>query len=165
MAARRSQEYRFRTAFHAPLPFVFRWCTDYQPSDARLENEGFERRIVERGPRRVIFEDIEETPQGWTWRRHVVTLRPPDRWHSDSVGNYRDFQLDYRLRPLRDGRTELTFRGRRRPAILASKNPTVEEFRRSMDASWRHFRRHLENDYRRSLARRGTRRRSRPRSR
>jgi hypothetical protein len=158
MVARRSRTYRFRAVFHAPLPFVFRWCTDYRTDDARLEHESFERRILQRTSRRVIYEDLERTRNGWSWRRHVVTLRPPDRWWSDSVGNYRDFHLEYELRELPGGRTEMRFRGRRVPAVLASPNPPVREFVRSMENSWRHFGVELERDYRRS---RRTRRRAR----
>jgi hypothetical protein len=151
MVARRFKTYRYRIAFSAPLPFVFRWCTDYQPSDARLGHESYERKILERSRRRVVYEDVEETPGGWSWRRHVVTLSPPDRWRSESVGNYRDFRLEYELRELPNGKTELRFRGRRCPALLASRNPTSREFGKTMDVTWKFFRRALERDYQRSV--------------
>ena len=151
MVARRSRTYRFRTTFRAPLPFVFRWCTDYRPDDGRLEHETFERRVLSRTPRQVVYEDLDRMPNGWSWRRHVVTLRPPNRWWSDSVGNYRDFRLEYELRELPGDRTEMRFVGRRAPAILGSPNPPVREFVRSMETSWRHFGKQLERDYRRTL--------------
>lgn len=150
MARGSPKTYRFRVTFNAPLPFVFRWCTDYQPSDPRLEGESFRRRVLKRTARTVVYEDLEEASGGWAWRRHVVSLRPPNRWHSDSVGNYRDFVLDYELRELRGGGTELRFVGRRRPAVLGGPNPSSREFGRSMDATWKRFRRQLESDYRRS---------------
>jgi hypothetical protein len=165
MVAHRVTTYRYRIAFNAPLPFVFRWCTDYQPSDARLEHESFHRRILERGRRRVVYEDLEEVAGGWSWRRHVVTLDPPNHWHSKSVGNYRDIELDYALRELPGGRTELRFLGHRRPAVLGGANPTVREFGRSMDASWRLFRKELERDYLRSRPRPRKPRGGRPRPR
>jgi hypothetical protein len=151
MVVHRTTTYRYRIAFNAPLPFVFRWCTDYQPSDARLEHESFRRKILERSRRKVVYEDIEEIAGGWSWRRHVVTLGPPNRWHSESIGNYRDIELDYVLRELPGGRTEMKFLGRRRPVLLGGANPTAQEFGKSMEASWHLFRKHLERDYRRSL--------------
>ena len=33
-----------------------------------------------------MFEDLEDTPDGWSWARDVVTLRPPNRWHMESGG-------------------------------------------------------------------------------
>jgi len=143
--------YEIRSVFRAPLSFVFAWCTDYSAEDARLENESYLRRIVERSQRRVVYEDLEDTPQGWSWSRHSVTLRPPNRWRSDSVGNYRTWRLDYTLRPLTGGRTELTLRGVRRATGLASKNPPKAKLERSMRTSWAHFGRALEADYRKSL--------------
>jgi hypothetical protein len=152
MVARGWKAYRYRITFDAPLPFVFRWCTDYRPTDARLEGERYERRVLRRTPRTVVYEDLEETGGGWAWRRHVVTLHPPHRWHSDSVGNYREIVLDYELRPVAGGRTQMRFRARRRPSLLAGRNPSSRAFGSSMDASWRRFRRLLEDDYRRSVA-------------
>jgi len=160
MPASNVVNYEYRTSFRAPLEFVFRWCTDYQSSDAKLEQEPFVRRIVSRSARRVVYEDVEELPQGWSWRRHTVTLSPPSRWHSDSVGNYRNFVLDYELRSLPDGRTEMRFRGRRRPGLLPVKAPSAKAFYRSMERSWRLFRRQLESDYRRANATRGRSRRA-----
>ncbi len=145
-----SRTYRYRITFRAPLPFVYRWCTDYQSADPKLEGEEYERRILRRSRGTVVYEDLQPTPRGWVWARHVVTLRPPNHWHSDSVGNYRNYRLEYDLRRLPDGSTELRFRGTRTPTSLSSKNPTAREFQQSMDAGWVRFRRHLEREYRAS---------------
>jgi hypothetical protein len=157
MTPRRPRTYRYRTTFDAPLPFVFRWCTDYSPTDPKLEHEAFERRIIERTSKRIVYEDLEQLPKGWSWRRHLVTLRPPNRWSSESVGNYRDFHLEYELRALPGGRTEMRFRGRRVPAVLGGPNPSVRAFGESMETSWRYFRKDLEREYRRSLSHRASR--------
>src|SRR6266480_7786524 len=47
--------------------------------------ERYERRIIERSARRVVFEDLADTKEGWLWNRDVVTLRPPNRWHMDGI--------------------------------------------------------------------------------
>jgi hypothetical protein len=69
--------------------------------------ESYERKIIERKPRRVVLEDLEETESRWVWARDVVTLRPPNRWHMKNLGNRRDAEGDYVLSRLRDGRTQL----------------------------------------------------------
>lgn len=145
-----SPEYRYRITFRAPLPFVYRWCTDYAAVDAKLEKDRYQRKIVSRGPREVIYEDLLDGPKGWWWTRHVVTLSPPNRWHSDSVGNYREFRLDYELKEIDGDRTELRFRARRRPGALGKRNPSKAAFDKMMVHTWVNFRRHLERDYRQS---------------
>lgn len=167
MASRRFRSYRITIDFEAPLPFVYAWCTDYGPEDARLAGEdraiGLERRIVARTARRVVFENLYDEGPGWGWERHTVTLRPPDRWHSDGLGNYQEAHLDYRLIGLPGGRTRLEMRWRSRPAGLArgrrASRATIERFVRDL---WRLRRSVLERAYRRSrpavrsASRRGT---------
>lgn len=148
MAARPRATYRYRISFDAPAPFVFRWCTDYSPEDAKLEGEAYTRRVLHRSRRKVVYEDLEPTPDGWFWARHVVELEPPRRWHSESIGNYREYSLDYTLGTLPSGRTEMRFVGVRRPVGLGRANPSAAEFARTMDLTWRKFRRQLERDYR-----------------
>jgi len=140
--------YEFRSTFQAPLPYVFRWCTDYSPEDPRLEKENYTRRVLSRSARRVIFEDLYDEPVGWVWSHDVVTLSPPDHWHADIVGTHREWTIDYRLHVLPDGRTGLSFRGRRRPTPLGGRNPPKPQLVRELKALWRNFGRALERDYR-----------------
>lgn len=157
--ARRSSatSYEVRTILRAPLEFVYRWCTDYTAEDARYESETYQRRILRRSPREVVYEDLENTRRGWVWARHVVRLLPPDRWCSDSVGSHRTIALDYRLSPLPGDRTLLVLRARRRPYGIGGRNPAKSEWERSVGRSWARFARSLERDFR------GTRRRARAR--
>jgi len=143
--------YEFRHRFHAPLPFVYAWCTDYTPHDARLEGDDYTRRIVRRTARKVVFEDLNEQPTGWTWSRMEVDLRPPNRWHAESVGSHRSWSIDYELATRSRGITELRFRGKRRATELAGKNPPKATLERNLRGMWRNFGRALERDYRSSL--------------
>ena len=140
-------EYHVTTVFRAPLRFAFRWCTDFRTDDARLEEEGFERKIVSRSSRRIVYEDLEWARDGWHWAQYVVTLFPPDRWHAESVGNYRDATLDYRLTELAEGRTRLDLRWRRRPGPKGGRVPSKAKLERSSSRAWRSFARALERDY------------------
>ena len=147
-------EYRIRVSFEVPLDFAFAWCTDYTPEDASLEGESYQRKVIERTSHRVIFEDLEESDDGWNWSRDVVTLRPPDRWHMDGIGNRRDVTADYVLSALPDGRTRFDLRWSRRPKVPEAKKLTKTERETSTMRAWKRFAAAMEQDYRRSRRRR-----------
>jgi hypothetical protein len=149
--------YEVRAVFQAPLDFVYRWCTDFTPHDARYEAEEYTRRILSRSAREVVYEDLESSKQGWFWSHHVVRLMPPNRWHSDSVGSHRAVSLDYRLSRLPGDRTELILRARRRPYGVGGKNPPKSGWEGPVAQSWKNFGRSIERDYRKVAARRGRR--------
>jgi hypothetical protein len=143
-------EYHVNVSFRAPIDFVFAWCTDYTPMDAALEKEAYERKVIERTPRRVVFEDLEDSESGWDWSRAVVTLRPPNRWHMDAVGNNRDVVADYLLSSLPNGRTRLDLRWKRKPKVPDAKRRTRAEREASATRAWHRFATALEADYRNS---------------
>jgi hypothetical protein len=147
--ARTSRIYEIRTLFRAPLAYVYRWCTDYAPGDARLEKDDYTRKILTRNARSVVYEDLSETSKGWMWSHQVVTLRPPNRWHAEATGSHRHWSLDYELRELPDGGTELHLRGVRTPTQLG-KNPPKVRLERELQAMWANFGQALERDYRKS---------------
>src|SRR5438128_4115338 len=147
-------EYRIRVSFGVPLDFAFAWCTDYTPEDASLEGESYQRKIIERTPDRVIFEDLEESDDGWNWSQDVVTLSPPNKWHMDGIGNRRDVTADYVLSPLPDGRTRVDLRWSRRPKVPEAKKLTKAEREASTMRAWKRFAAAMEQDYRRSRRRR-----------
>ena len=145
-------EYHIRISFGVPLEFAFAWCTDFSPEDGKLEGETYRRKVVERTPRRVVFEDLEETKDGWQWSRDTVRLQPPNRWHMDAVGNRRDARADYRLTRLPDGRTQLDLRWTRRPKVPAAGKLTKAQREASTLLAWKRFRAAMERDYRRARA-------------
>ncbi len=140
-------EARVRAVFEVPLDFAFAWCTDYTPQDAALEGESYERRIFERTPRRVVFEDLEEGPSGWVWARDVVTLRRPNRWHMESVGSHRDVTAEYVLTRLGDRKTQLELRWWRRPHPPGKKVPRAQR-EKETGLAWKRFAAAMEKDYR-----------------
>ena len=146
--------YRISVTFRVPLEFMFAWCTDFTPQDASLEGESYQRKIIERTPRRVVFEDLEESDAGWEWSRDVVTLLPPNRWHMDGIGNHRDVTADYVLTPLSAGQTRLDLRWRRRPKTTEARKDTRVERETSARRAWKRFGAAMERDYRRTQRRR-----------
>lgn len=141
--------YRIDVSFRVPLDFAFAWCTDYTPEDAKLEGESYQRKIVERSRRRVIFEDLEETKDGWAWSRDAVDLEPPNRWHMDGVGNHRDVTADYLLSRLPDGRTQLALSWRRRPKDPEAAKLTKAQREADTLRAWKRFGAAMERDYKR----------------
>jgi hypothetical protein len=148
-------EYHVKAEFRAPMSYVYSWCTDFDPADDRREKEHYTRKIIERSRRQVVFEDLVDSDDGWNWARHVVTLHPPNRWHSDSVGTHREATIDYLLTPLAGDRTRLDLRWKRVPTALASAPASKAAIERSATQGWRNFARVLEKDYRKSQARHG----------
>jgi hypothetical protein len=142
--------YKVQADFRAPLDFAYRWCTDYDPGDAALEKEEYRRRVLQRSPRQVVYEDLEDTKDGWMWARHTVRLLPPNHWISNSVGSHREYLLDYRLSKLPNGKTRLTLTGHRRPAGVGGKNPSKAQWERNVRKLWSNFGRALERDYQKS---------------
>ncbi|HYK94118.1 MAG TPA: hypothetical protein VEY07_08790 [Thermoplasmata archaeon] len=147
-------EYVIHQTFRAPLRFVYDWCTDFTPSDAKWEGEKYERRILTRDPNRIVYEDVEWEGNGWFWARTDVRLRPPGRWQMESVGNRRLSRAEYALRTTRDGRTVLELRLRRKPSLVPAKKLSKRAREASVSRAWKNFARALESDYRRTLARR-----------
>jgi len=145
--------YEVRADFRAPLDFVYRWCTDFSDKDAVYEGDTYERRILRRTSKQVVYEDLQETANGWLWARHVVTLLPPNRWHSDSVGSHRDIRLDYRLSRVGAEGTRLTLKARRRPTGVGTKNLPRSKWEKSVHETWMKFGKAMEREYRQKRAR------------
>lgn len=143
-------EYHVQTTFNAPLRYAFRWCTDFTPNDAKLEREKYERRIIRRTPRQVLFEDLESSPSGWSWIRFTVTLQPPDRWHMEGTGSHVQIRADYRLSELPGDRTRFDLWWRRRPGLLEFTKRAKRMAEQNGTRAWQRFARVLNRDYRAS---------------
>ena len=143
--------YEIRHRLDAPLEFVYAWATDYTPQDAKLEKEDYLRRIIARSERTVDYQDLMDAGRrGWTWAHHHVTLAPPNAWHSDSIGSHRSWSLDYTLRALPDGATELTLRGTRIPTAIGAPKVARAVMEKELHKTWANFNRVLVKDYRAS---------------
>jgi hypothetical protein len=145
---------RAEATFRAPIGYAFRWCTDYSPRDPAIEKERYTRRILSRTPRKVIYQDLGPRGRGWFLNQQTVTLYPPGRWHAESKGTYRNWSIEYRLRPRPDGSTRLLFDGMRRATPLDDDRPSKAAVLRNIRVLWSRFGRALEKDYRRSRRRR-----------
>jgi hypothetical protein len=139
-----------RQRFRAPLPYVYRWLTDFSPEDPAREKAAYQRKIVERNRRSIIFEDLITRKTGWEVIRNIVTLHPPNRWHAEVGGNGPTWILNYRLSPAETGGTEILIRWiiRRRPHVRGEVIPTKLEAQRMMQGFWKGLADSLDRDYR-----------------
>ncbi len=154
MTGSRWRSYHVAVDFQVPLRFAYRWCTDYGPDDPKYAGEDrsihLQRRVVEKSPGRVVFENLYDQGKGWAWERHVVTLRPPDRWHCEGRGNYSESVLDYVLTKTEPDRTRLDLRWRSRPALSSrERRPATKRVENYVAGLWRRRGRALERQYRR----------------
>ena len=140
--------YHAEVDFDAPRDFAFRWCTDYRADDATRSKEKFERRVLSRSARKVVFEDLGWSPTGWVWRHTEVTLRPPGRWHAKTFGSFRTGVIDYSLAPLPGDRCRFSVTFHRRPTEVHPDRPTKKELDGELTRMWTNYGRALARDYR-----------------
>jgi hypothetical protein len=149
--------YRFRMEFDVPVAFAFRWCTDYRPDDSRRSREHFERHILRKTRRTVVYEDLWREGRGWGWRHQLVTLDPPNHWHADSYGNIRHADVDYRLSELPGGRSRMDIVFRRRPSPVYPKQPSQAAWHADLEHMWTNYHRAMVRDFRATTGRRAAR--------
>ena len=147
-------EYSVHVTFRAPLRFVYRWCTDYRSDDGKRCGEPFTRKVLERGPRQIVLQDLWRAKGRWLLNQNRTTLRPPDRWHVDSSGTLRTLSIDYTLREVSGGRTRLDLRIRRRPTEIYPEQPSRRAYERDLTQMWKNFALSLERDCRATLTKR-----------
>ncbi len=137
---------RFSRIIHAPLGFVYRWCTDYREDDNRITGSKSRRRILERTKERVIYAYGEKGAKS-VGAANIVTLHPPNRWHVDSISEDRDSTGDYRLTKLKSTSTRLDilFRTKRKSSAAPSKSKFLEH----LGEIWSKYISALERDYKR----------------
>ena len=144
------RKFHVTMSFRAPLPFVYKWCTNYTPQDLRYGGEKGERRILKRNSKHVVFENLYDVGKGWGWERHVVTLKPPNSWHSYGWGNHSESFLDYKLRDLPNGRTKLDMRWKSRPGMLSEgRRPSKHSIEEYVTRLWRRRAKFVERDFKR----------------
>ncbi|MGA8302546.1 MAG: hypothetical protein WA691_04730 [Thermoplasmata archaeon] len=148
-----TEVYEIRRTFNVPADFAYRWCTDFTPEDGKLSQGENSRQILRRSSRRVVYEDLYPSPNGWMWSRQTVTLHPPNRWTAVAEGNYRHWDLVYTLRSLGEERTEFTLHGVRRPQFMSQQNPSQRTLNAELHAMWRNYGIAMEKEYRASRRR------------
>lgn len=147
---------RVSLVVQAPARYVYEWCTDYRSDDGRYSKRRPRPkfRVIRISPRRLVRIRVA---QG-TGREPALTvericLSPPHSWHQDQLDEADQQSVDYRVRSIGRGRTELQLLSTER--WLTADFPTREALRSQIAATWARFAAALEADYRAGRPARG----------
>jgi hypothetical protein len=148
---------RVSKVVHAPLRYVYEWCTDYRPDDRRLGRSRTTKltyRVFRVSPRRVVRIRLNSRgPSDPDIAVDVVRLNPPADWHTDQIDETDRMALDYHLVKLgpRTTRLELLVTER----WVTRDFPTRKELRDQVSATWDRLTSALEERYRSGAPARG----------
>lgn len=131
---------------NAPLPFVYKWCTDYREDDNRITGSTNQRKILQRTKLRVIYLSIYGGKRKPKYGVNIVALKPPTAWHLDFVGEEDDETGDYQLTRLGAGRTRLSMVFEERYKVRGGL--TKAEDTKHTNQIWDKFVAALEKEYR-----------------
>jgi hypothetical protein len=134
----------------APLSFAYTWCTDFREDDTAISGQKRRITIHEKTRNRFIMSVRSESRGRIVTAARIVSLKPPNAWHLDWIGDEHDESGDYNLRRLSGGATRLTmtFKVRNKAATASTKAAFATE----VNSMWDKYVAALESDYRRSTA-------------
>lgn len=139
-----SVRFRFRQEFRVPAKRAYEWCTDFQPSDARLFEQRWRREV-----RRVSHDALILTETTWPkGRRRVIQrlirLSPQDlSWTNTHIsGPFRHSQYWYQIVPDGARQSHLVFTGMRlvrtaKPLSRSQEHQLVNQERQGDSSLWR----------------------------
>jgi hypothetical protein len=142
----------FHKLIHAPLAFVFAWCTDYREDDDRITDDiyHYRARVILRQPHRVVR--VVQVPGRVRNRAtdvELISLFPPDRWTLRKLSVTDDKFGSYRLRPARRGWTRLDMRFRE--SWTAARPPSRRRYRALFNVVWDRYVQKIEQEFLRSV--------------
>ncbi len=104
-----TQTGRISKTVNAPLRYVYEWCTDFRPDDAKLSRSERTHWIVRVSPQRLVRVKAARKAVGDPpMNVEVVRLSPPNAWHKDTIGEEDLDSMDYRLTALGPNKTRFT---------------------------------------------------------
>jgi len=137
--------YSVTKMINAPLKFVYDWCTDYREDDNLITGSAAGIKILQKTNRRVIYLRTYQRNATTIIAVKMVTLRPPNAWNLDQVGEDEDATGTYKLTPLGSERTRLDMTFTEKYKI--SEVPTKEEDRKGTEQMWQKYVTAIEKDY------------------
>ena len=129
----------------APLNYVYYWCTDYREDDNKITGSKTKRIILQKTKRRVIYVSTNKLRGKTISSVDIVTLRPPNAWHLDFVGQEGDEIGEYKLTRIgpRKTRLNMTFKIKYKIA----NPPTKQEDTKTTSKFWDKYVAAAEKDY------------------
>jgi len=142
---------RYRKLIRAPLPFVFRWCTDFREDDNRITDSIYHYRaeILLREPSRIVrLITVPGRERNRATDVEIISVHPPDRWRLEKLSVTDDEVGHYRLTSRGPALTALEMRFRKRWKV--SRLPDQDRYRRLFHTVWDRYVSVIESEYRRS---------------
>ena len=132
---------------HAPLRYVYDWCTDYRPDDPKLAGSKRRDRILRVSPQRLVRVRVgRKRTKNPAMNVEVVRLSPPNAWHKDTIGERDLDAMDYRLTALGRSKTRFTLEIVER--WMVPNFPRKADWLRSSSEYWDELVRAIEERYR-----------------
>jgi hypothetical protein len=141
--------FRFQKVIHAPLPFVYRWCTDYRDDDDRMTRSIYHYRakIVLRERTRIVrIITVPGSDRNRSTDLEIISLFPPDRWKLDKFSVTDDETGTYRL--IRRGRDITGLEMRFRRTWKARDLPNQDRYRALFNRVWDRYVEIMEQEFR-----------------
>ena len=139
-----SVRFRFRQEFRVPAKLAYKWCTDFQPSDARLFEQKWRREVRHLSGDALILTETTWPKGRRRVIRRLVRLSPQDlSWTNTHIsGPFRHSQYWYQIVPDGSRRSHLVFTGMRlvrtsKPLRHSQKVQLVNQERQSDSSLWR----------------------------
>ena len=131
---------------NAPLLFVYDWCTDYREDDNKITGSNWERTVLEKTKKRVIYTIRYKSGRKTRGRASIILLKPPDSWHLAALGDEDDIIGDYKLTTTGKNKTKLdmVFKVKYKEA---AEIPTKVEWERDIGVYWDKYASALEKEY------------------
>jgi len=141
---------------HAPVDYVYAWCTDYRGDDWRVARPGTRPRfrVVSLSARRVVR--IRLTNHGRTEPDiavDLIRLEPPHRWHTDQIDEEELETVDYQVTRVGHATTRLEVRVTDR--WVTPKFLSRAETARRVSGAWDRYVGMIESRHRSGLPARG----------
>jgi hypothetical protein len=146
---RKSYSIHVSKTIHAPLRFVYDWCTDYRETDPKITGSNSKRKILLKTEHRVVYTESYRSGGKPRTAVDVVTLYPPKAWHLDYVGDEDDEVGDYVLTSLGPQKTRLDMAFKEHYKV-ARGLPSKAQCVKDVGQVWDKYVQALERDYRRS---------------
>lgn len=102
--------YGISQTFEVPLSFAYRWCTDFTDGDPKLIGAPYTRHIIEKTKSRAVWIQYYARDDVQKEGVRIVTFKPPDSWHLESINEELYRTGDYKLTSLGRQKTELQIR-------------------------------------------------------
>lgn len=137
--------YGISQTFEVPLSFAYKWCTDFTDEDPKLIGAPYTRHVIEKTKSRAIW--IQHYTRDGIQKEgvRIVTLRPPDSWHLESINEELYRFGDYKLTSL--GRRETKLQIKLRTKYISIPEESKSKLTEALAEDWDKYKIALIKDY------------------